>query len=93
MNMPFILVVGFGVLVLGVIIATTIFNAKVGGTSKPTPWMRRVRRFQNESENAGWRIQMIPYDDPSKPMTMNLSGLCHIELNVPDSYVHYSNKE
>ena len=33
MNIMFIFVVCFGVLVLVVIIATTIFNAKVGGSS------------------------------------------------------------
>jgi hypothetical protein len=78
MNIMFILVVCFGVLVLGIIIATIIFNAKVGGSSQPAPWMRRVRQFQNERENTGWRIQMIPYDDTSRPMTMNLSGVLAI---------------
>jgi len=75
MNTMFIFVVGFGILVFGVIIATSIFNARVGGSSQPAPWMRRVRQFQNEKENAGWRIQMIPYDDISKPMTMSLGGI------------------
>jgi hypothetical protein len=78
MNTMFIFVVCFGVLVFGVIIATSIFNARVGGSSQPAPWMRRVRQFQNERENAGWRIQMIPYDDTSKPMTMNLGGILSI---------------
>lgn len=74
-NIAFISVVSFGVLVLGVIIATAIFNAKIGGRSQPAPWMRRVRRFQTETENAGWRIQMIPYGETSSPMTLNLSGV------------------
>jgi hypothetical protein len=69
------MVVGFGVLVLGVFIATVIFNARVGGSSQPAPWMRRVRQLQNEQENAGWRIRMIPYGDTSKPMTISLGGV------------------
>jgi hypothetical protein len=75
MNIMFILVVGFGVLFLGLVIATAIFNAKVSGSSQPAPWMGRVRRLQNERENAGWRIRMIPYNDTSKPMTISLSGV------------------
>jgi hypothetical protein len=78
MNTMFIFVVCFGVLVLGVIIATSIFNARVGGSSQPAPWMRRVRRFQNERENAGWRIRLIPYCDTSKPMTMDSGGIVSI---------------
>ena len=78
MNTAFIFVVCFGVLVVGVIIATSIFNAKVGGSSQPVSWMRRVRQFQNERENAGWRIQAIPYDDTSKPMTMDSGGIVSI---------------
>jgi hypothetical protein len=30
--------------------------------------MNRLRQFQEEQQNAGWRIKLIPYDDPSKPM-------------------------
>jgi len=78
MNITFIFVVCFGVLVFGVIIATSIFNARVGGSSQPVPWMRRVRQFQNEKENAGWRIHLIPYDDTSKPMTLNLGGILSV---------------
>jgi hypothetical protein len=78
MNAPFIMVVCFGVLVLGAVIATAIFNAKIGGSSRPAPWMGRVRRFQTGMENGGWRIQMIPYDDTSKPMTINMSGVLAI---------------
>ncbi len=78
MNIMFCFVVCFGILVIGVIIATSIFNARVGGSSQPAPWMRRVRQFQNEKENAGWRIHLIPCDDTSKPMTMNLGGIVSI---------------
>jgi len=78
MNTAFIFVVCFGVLVVGVIIVTSIFNAKVGGSSQPVSWMRRVRQFQNERENAGWRIQAIPYDDTSKPMIMDSGGIVSI---------------
>ena len=28
---------------------------------------RKIRRFQDKQENAGWRIQMISYDDVVKP--------------------------
>lgn len=75
MNGPFILIVCFGLLVLGVIIAGVIFNAKVGGAVQLAPWMRRLRRFQNKEENVGWRIQMIPYDDSSKPMVIDSRGI------------------
>ena len=74
----FVFVVCFGVLALVVIIATIIFNAKVGGSSQPATWMRQVRQFQNERGNAGWRIHQIPYDDTSKPMIMNLGGIVSI---------------
>ena len=30
----------------------------------------KLREYQDEMENAGWRIKSIPYDDPSKPMSM-----------------------
>jgi hypothetical protein len=101
MNLPFIMVVCFGVLFLGIVIAAAIFNAKVGGSSVAAPWMGRVRGFQNEVENAGWRIQVIPYDDTSKPMTLSLNGvlamvpvagalgfLCGLALAVYDDRQH-----
>lgn len=75
MNGPFILIVCFGVLVLSVIIAGAVYNAKVGGANQPVPWMRRLRQFQHKEENVGWRIQMIPYDDVSKPMLINSRGI------------------
>ena len=75
MNLPFICVVAFGILFLFVVFAGIIFNAKVGGSSQPAPWMRRFRQFQNEKANAGWRIQLIPYDDTSKPMVMSMGGI------------------
>lgn len=75
MNIMFIFVVGFGVLFFCVVVATIIFNAKVGGSSQSAPWMRRVRQFQNEAENAGWRIQLISYEDASKPMFMSIGGI------------------
>ena len=28
----------------------------------------RLRKFQDESANVGWRIHLIPFDDSSKPM-------------------------
>jgi hypothetical protein len=32
------------------------------------PQKSALRSFQDRAANAGWRIQLIPYDDPSKPM-------------------------
>jgi hypothetical protein len=78
MNSMFVFVVCFGTVFLGVAIASIIFNASAARSSRPAPWMRRVRQFQDEKENAGWRIQMIPYGDTSKPMTVNVSGLLGI---------------
>jgi hypothetical protein len=75
MNPMFIMVVCFGLLVVGVIVATAIFNVKVGSGAPLTPWMGRVRQFQDQQENAGWRIRMIPYDDVSRPMTISFGGL------------------
>ena len=63
-----------GISYLAVIVVGLIYNAKVGGSSQVAPWMRKLRRFQNERQNAGWRIQMIPYGDSSKPMTPNSDG-------------------
>lgn len=71
MNMPFILVVCFGVLCVCLVIVFKIFDARIRGTSKPVPWMRWIRQFQNESENAGWQIRKIPDDDTSRPMSID----------------------
>lgn len=75
MNAMFILVVCFGILILGVIIFGLIVNTKAGGRAQPTPWMRRLRQFQDKRENTGWRIQMIPYDGTSRPMMLDSGGV------------------
>jgi hypothetical protein len=31
---------------------------------------QQLRKYQDGQQNAGWRIQMIPYDDKSKPMVI-----------------------
>jgi len=31
---------------------------------------QQLRKYQDEQENAGWRIQMIPYDDTSRPVVV-----------------------
>jgi hypothetical protein len=75
MNPVFILMVCVGCFFLLVpLVANVVFNAAVGSDSPPAPWMRRFRRYQDQMANAGWRIQMIPYDDPSGPMTISLKG-------------------
>jgi hypothetical protein len=33
-------------------------------------WKQQIRQFQDAQINAGWRIQMIPFDDTSKPMVV-----------------------
>jgi hypothetical protein len=70
--------IGFGILVIAIIIGSKVFNKKVTGSSQATPWMQNIRQFQNERENAGWRIQMIPYDDLSKPMMMQANGIAAV---------------
>jgi hypothetical protein len=74
MNIIFVFAVVVGILYLAVIIVGIIYNAKVGGSSQAAPWMHNLRKYQDNRQNAGWRIQMIPYDDSSKPMTPNSDG-------------------
>ena len=31
-------------------------------------WQENLRQYQDEQQNAGWRIKIIPFDDPTKPM-------------------------
>jgi hypothetical protein len=71
MNIMFIFSVCFGVVVLAIAIASSLFNANADAGKHAAPWMRRVRLFQNDKENTGWRIQMIPYDNPNQPKTVN----------------------
>lgn len=78
MNPAFILVVAFGVLVVLVVVGTSIFNVMAARSSPSAPWMSRVRRFQEESANAGWRIHLIPYGDTSRPMTFDAAGVVSI---------------
>ncbi len=78
MNIMFILTVCFGVVVLAIAILSNIFNANADEGSRAAPWMRRLRVFQNDKENTGWRIQMIPYDNPNQPKTVNFRGLAAI---------------
>jgi hypothetical protein len=73
-HIMFIFAVVVGILYLVVIIVGLIYNAKVSGSSQVAPWMRHLRKYQDNRQNAGWRIQMIPYDDSSKPMTPNSTG-------------------
>ena len=41
-------------------------------------WKEQLRQFQDERENAGWRIQMIPYDTSSGPMTIESNWFANI---------------
>jgi hypothetical protein len=41
-------------------------------------WKQQIRQFQDERENAGWRIQMIPYDDSSRPMTVETNWIATV---------------
>lgn len=70
----FVFAVVVGILYLTVIITGLIYNAKVSSGSQVAPWMRRLRKYQDNRLNAGWRIQIIPYDDSSKPITPNSTG-------------------
>lgn len=41
-------------------------------------WKEQIRQFQDERENAGWRIRTIPYDNPSKPMTVESNWIANV---------------
>src|ERR1017187_1963106 len=64
----------FGTMFVTLLVGTSVYSRKVSGSSQATPWMRTLRLSQDQHLNAGWRIQLIPYDEPSRPMTMNFSG-------------------
>jgi hypothetical protein len=74
MNPVFIFVLGFGGLVLVFMIAIAILN-KLYYSSSPPAWMRRLGALGKEMENAGWRIQMIPYEDPAHPAKRSWTGV------------------
>jgi hypothetical protein len=38
----------------------------------------QLRQYQDERENSGWRIRMIPYDDSSKPMTIESNWIANV---------------
>jgi len=75
MNTMFIFVVCFGVLVLGVIMPQVYSMRESAEVRSLRRWMRRVRRFQNERENAGWRIRLI-LTVTLQAMTWTRAALC-----------------
>lgn len=64
-----------GIAFVLVLIAGLFYNWKIRHASQNASWGSNIRQFQNNQLNEGWRIQMIPYDDPNKPETMNMSGV------------------
>lgn len=78
MNLMFIMVACFTGLVLAVVIATAAIKILGGQGLQPPRWMGRMRRVQYDVENSGWRIQMIPYDVASQPLTVPSRGLLAI---------------
>jgi len=78
MNIMFVLTLCFGVLCAAIVIAASIFNTKTDAISQPAPWMRRVRQFQDGHANEGWRIHLIPYDDPNQPKVADFRGVVAI---------------
>lgn len=40
----------------------------------------KLRALQDYVANAGWRIQLIPYDDPSKPIRMETNWLALVGM-------------
>ena len=74
MNPVFVFTVCFGVLVLLVMIAIAILNT-IFYSSSPPAWMRRIGALGNKLENTGWRIQMIPYEDPAHPTKRFWTGV------------------
>jgi protein-S-isoprenylcysteine O-methyltransferase Ste14 len=57
------------------VIAQIALKPKSADDSKTSPLEQKVRQYQDEQENAGWRIEVIPYDDPFKPMTIPTNGV------------------
>lgn len=44
-----------------------VLNAAASRDDGTVPWLRRLRQFQEQMANPGWRIQLIPYEDVSRP--------------------------
>ena len=65
------LFIGLGVLML---VARIRFNRKVRGSSQLMPRTGNPHQFQNEMANDGWRIRMIPYQEPLKTATVVTGG-------------------
>jgi len=40
-------------------------------------WQNELRRYQNEQENAGWRIKIIPFDNSTQPLVV-FNGLAFL---------------
>lgn len=78
MNLMFILWVCFSGAFLAIAIASAAMNILPRKGSQSPRWMGRLRQFQSGAENSGWRIQMIPYDDGSRPLTIPTRGLLGI---------------
>ena len=58
--------------------AKFVIQQKAGDGSEVAPWAQSLRQFQDTRENAGWRIERIPFDDPIKPMTIPTNGVAAI---------------
>ena len=70
-HLAILAIMGIACLVIG----TEVYNHQVNRSSQITPWMSGLRRYQDQQSNLGWRIQFIPYEDPSKPMIMNQNSI------------------
>lgn len=76
-NSYFFVFVAVSIVVIGIFggIARMVLKRKSGDDGRPSPLAQQVRHFQDVRENAGWRIEMIPFDDPFKPMMVQTSGV------------------
>lgn len=76
-NSYFLIFIVGAIVVIGIVggIAQMVLKRKSGDADQPSPLAREVRQFQDNQQNAGWRIEMIPFDDPFKPMMIQSNGI------------------
>ena len=76
----FMVAVGISILVMGIVarIFQVVLKRKNTDGSKPSPFAQKAHQFQDERENVGWRIEMIPFDDPFKPMMLQSSAFASV---------------
>ncbi len=79
-NSYFLVFIGVAIVLIGIagVIAQIVLKRKRGDDGQPSPLAQKVRQSQEEQENTGWRIEMISYDDPFKPMMIQTNGIAAV---------------